>query len=289
MTITKIQVSVKEYSLTQLTTDIVCLQTDPKALRSFCEKHGPLLTFQLNLRHGNSLIRYGSMEEAAKARALLNGLILNGTQMGADFATDADIGSFFEQTMDWSANPFPSNTYGNQWSFQNVLGSVAANSNVVQGAPVRNQLPPSTGSEQSGCKIPPPIAVVQWGAPIGPMSVQGNCSGGQLGSKPNPLTAQWGTGSQGSEQAGTKPTQGPGVQWGSGPGTVALPSYLWGSGPSRQIVGGNFAQVPSMWSFPAGVPHEAESQSGSGENGLVSPSMTTFLPPGLLNGGGDSV
>ena len=106
----------------------------------------------------------------------------------------------------------------------------------------------------------------------------------------NPTTPQWGTGSQSSEQPGTKPNTGtPGMPWGSSPGATPVPSYLWGSGPSQQPAhAGNFSQVPSMWSFPAGVPRDVEPQSGSGD-GLVSPSMTTFLPPGLLNGGGDPV
>ena len=82
------------------------------ALRSLCQQHGPLLTFQLNLRHGNSLIRYGNKEEAAKAHASLDGLILAGSRMTANFATDSDIGSFFEQNSDWST-PQPSTTWAN--------------------------------------------------------------------------------------------------------------------------------------------------------------------------------
>ena len=264
---------------------------DPKALRPLCERHGPLLTFQLNLRHGNSLIRYGSMEEAAKARAALNGLMLSGTQVVADFATDSDIGSFFEQTMDWSANPFPSNTYGNQWSFQNVLGSTATSDSIQSAAKaptVKNQ-PPVTSSEQSVPKINNPAPGMQWGVAVGALPSQGLAPGEQ--SKMNPTTPQWGTGSQSSEHPGTKLNSGtPGMPWGSASGSTPVPSYLWGSGPSQQppALGGNFSQVPSMWSFPAGVPRDVEPQSGSGD-GLVSPSMTTFLPPGLLNGGGDPV
>lgn len=262
---------------------------DPKALRPLCERHGPLLTFQLNLRHGNSLIRYGSMEEAAKARTALNGLMLSGTQVVADFATDSDIGSFFEQTMDWSANPFPSNTYGNQWSFQNVLGSAAANDSIQTAAkaPLVKNPAPAAPNEQPAPKVNNPATGMQWGTAVGPMPPQGIPGGEQA--KVNAPAAQWGSGSQGSEQPGVKPnTTAPSIPWGSAPGAAPVPSYLWGSGPSQQVLGGNFSQVPSMWSFPAGIPRDAEPQSGSGD-GLVSPSMTTFLPPGLLNGGGDSV
>lgn len=265
---------------------------DPKTLRPMCERHGPLLTFQLNLRHGNSLIRYGSMEEAAKARAVLNGMILGGSQVAADFATDSDIGSFFEQTMDWSANPFPSNTYGNQWSFQNVLGSAVTSDNIqsTTKAPIGKVLPGVPSTEQPAPKVNNPPHGMQWGSTIGtlPSPSQGLVIGEQ--SKVNAPSPQWAIGPQGSEQPGAKSnTAAPSVPWGSVPGHAPAPSYLWGSGPSQQTaLGGNFSQVPSMWSFPAGVQRDVEPQSGSGD-GLVSPSMTTFLPPGLLNGGGDSV
>lgn len=266
------------------------LQMDPKTLRPMCERHGPLLTFQLNLRHGNSLIRYGSMEEAAKARSALNGMMLGGSQVAADFATDSDIGSFFEQTMDWSANPFPSNTYGNQWSFQNMLGS-AATSDSIQSAtktPIGKNPPTVTSTEQSAPKVNNPAPGMQWGSTVGALPTQGLAVGEQ--SNVNAPTPQWAVGSQGSEQPVAKPnTAAPSVPWGNAPGSAPVPSYLWGSGPSQQpVLGGNFSQVPSMWSFPAGVPRDVEPHSGSGD-GLVSPSMTTFLPPGLLNGGGDPV
>ena len=133
---------------------------DPKTLCPLCERHGPLLTFQLNLRHGNSLIRYGSMDEAAKARIALNGLMLGGTQVVTDFATDSVIGSFFEQTMDWSTNPFPSNTYGNQWSFQNVLGSSPVSDGiqtVAKAALVKNPAQATPSEQPKVSKTPLPV------------------------------------------------------------------------------------------------------------------------------------
>jgi len=146
---------------------------DPKALHPLCERHGPLLTFQLNLHHGNSLIRYGSMDEAAKARTALNGLMLGGTQVVAEFAIDSDVGSFFEQTMDWSTNPFPSDTYGNQWSLQNVLGSSPPSNGIqtVAKAPLVKNLAPVTPSEQP--KVNDPAPGLQWGTTVGPMPPQG--------------------------------------------------------------------------------------------------------------------
>ena len=90
--------------------------------------------------------------------------------MAADFATDSDIGSFFEQTMDWSANPFPSNTYGNQWSFQNMLGSSAASDGIQTAAktPQAKNPVPSAPSEQSASKVSNPAPGMQWGKAVGP-------------------------------------------------------------------------------------------------------------------------
>ena len=267
--------------------NVLSSQMDYRSLRPLCERHGPLLTFQLNLRHGNSLIRYGSMDEAAKARVALNGLMLNGTQVAADFATDSDIGSFFEQTMDWSANPFPSNTYGNQWSFQNVLGAGTASNGVQTTAksPLANN-PSAAVSEQSPAKITNATSGLQWGAPVAPIPVQAiPAAEKSIGNTP---VVQWGSVSQGSEHPGIKSnSSAPGMPWGSAPGASPAPSYLWGSGPSPHAPGGNFSQVPSMWSFQTGISRDSE-PTGSGD-ALVSPSMTTFLPPGLLNGGGDSI
>jgi len=227
------------------------------------------------------------MDEAAKARTALNGLMLSGTQVVADFATDSDIGNFFEQTMDWSANSFPSNTYGNQWSFQTVLGSSPASDGIqtVAKAPLVKNPAPATPSEQ--LKVDKPAPGSQWDVAVGPMPQLGMPGGEQP--KVNAPFTQWGSGSQSSEQPGAKPnTVAPSIPWGNTPGAAPVPSYLWGSGPSQRVLGGNFSQVSSMWSFLEGMPLDAEPQSGSGD-WLVSPSMTTFLPPGLLNGGGGSV
>ena len=84
--------------------------------------------------------------------------------------------------------------------------------------------------------------------------------------KVNAPVTQWGSGSQSSEQPGAKPnTAAPSIPWGNAPGAAPVPSYLWGSGPSQQVLGGNFSQVPSMCSFPAGIPWDAELQLGSGD------------------------
>lgn len=202
-------------------------QVDPTGLRTLCQHYGPLLTFQLNLRHGNSLIRYGSKDQASNARAALNGLGIGGSTVIADFATDGDIGSFFEQTMDWSANPFPSNNFGNHWSFQNSLATAPSDASQSQAQPTVIKPTPGATGEQP--KVP---------------------------------------------------TSNPSMQWGNAP---IPPSQLWST--TQPSLGNNFVQAPSMWAFPSGATRDVDPQSNPGENGLVSPSMTTFLPPGLLNGG----
>lgn len=35
-------------------------------------QHGPLITFHLNLQHGNALVRYSSKEEVVKAQKSLH-------------------------------------------------------------------------------------------------------------------------------------------------------------------------------------------------------------------------
>lgn len=169
------------------------------ALRSLCQQHGPLLTFQLNLRYGNSLIRYGSKEEAAKAHASLNGLLLAGARITADFATDSDIGSFFEQTSDWStpgAVP-PITTWAGVPSQKTELNTHRPGS--------KSLLPPTTFSPE-----------------------------------------------------------------------------LWSFAQPSAGLGTN---VSSVWSTPASSRREGEQSPAITENGVTSPSMVTFLPPGLLNSG----
>jgi trinucleotide repeat-containing gene 6 protein len=165
------------------------LKVDSAALRSLCQQHGPLLTFQLNLRYGNSLIRYGNKDEAASAHKSLNGLILGGSRLAADFATDSDIGSFFEQNSD------PTTTW-----------------------------------------------------PNAPTSL----------AKTEPST-QW---------PGSKPLFSPGN----------FSSELWSYNQAGGLASG-------VWSTPPTSRRDGEQSTAVNENGVTSPSMVTFLPPGLLNSG----
>ena len=162
----------------------------------------------------------------------MNSAVIGGGPITADFATDADIGSFFEQTMDWSSNAVPGNLVGTHWAFQNNPKNVASADGTV--------------------------------AVLEPSNVSASLPAHANGDKSTPD-----------------------LPWGVG-GVAPLPSQLWGSMQGPGAVGNRFMApqgTTGMWSFGAGFPQEVESQSGSNENGLVSPSMTTFLPPGLLNGG----
>jgi len=50
----------------------VMLQMDGSTLRTLCMQHGPLITFHLNLPHGNAVVCYSSKDEAAKAQKSLH-------------------------------------------------------------------------------------------------------------------------------------------------------------------------------------------------------------------------
>lgn len=179
------------------------------------------------MRYGNSLIRYGSKDQAATMRKVLNGINTQGGQLVADFATDSNIAAFFEQQVDWSSNPLPDNSsHRNHWpGFQNSPGQ-----GDTRGNPLLNQV---TTDNKPPSSLPPTTAMP-------------------------PSSMNWGN-----------------------PGTTPIPSQLWGT----TLPGSNTAFASQgMWSF--GGNQEPSSQTGgSSDNGLVSPSMATFLPPGLLNGG----
>lgn len=205
------------------------MQADINAIRNVCQQHGQLLIFQYNMRYGNSLIRYGSKDQAATMRNLLNGMNVQGGQLSADFATDSDIAAFFEQPVDWSSNPLPPNSnYGNQWATF-PLGQGEASQSRPNAVLNQDNKPPPV----------PPSTVVP----------PGSMNWGNAGPTPNP-------------------------------------SQLWGAPLPGSNTGFPSSQGSSMWSFGGNPPERGQTQSGGGESGgLVSPSMTTFLPPGLLNGG----
>ncbi|KAJ8246093.1 hypothetical protein GJAV_G00263570 [Gymnothorax javanicus] len=74
-------------------------QIDGSTLRTLCMQHGPLITFHLNLPHGNAVVCYSSKEEAAKAQKSLHMCVLGNTTILAEFASEEEISRFFAQAV----------------------------------------------------------------------------------------------------------------------------------------------------------------------------------------------
>ncbi|XP_077412406.1 trinucleotide repeat-containing gene 6A protein-like isoform X1 [Vanacampus margaritifer] len=72
-------------------------QIDGSTLRTLCMQHGPLITFHLNLPHGNAVVCYSSKDEAAKAQKSLHMCVLGNTTILAKFASEEEISRFFAQ------------------------------------------------------------------------------------------------------------------------------------------------------------------------------------------------
>ncbi|XP_041854451.1 trinucleotide repeat-containing gene 6A protein-like [Melanotaenia boesemani] len=117
-------------------------QIDGSTLRTLCMQHGPLITFHLNLPHGNAVVCYSSKDEAAKAQKSLHMCVLGNTTILAEFASEEEISRFFAQgqslaspSSGWQAigssqsrmdqpHPFPSRApEPNQWSSSDLHGS----------------------------------------------------------------------------------------------------------------------------------------------------------------------
>uniref|UniRef100_A0A4W3JAG5 Trinucleotide repeat containing adaptor 6A n=1 Tax=Callorhinchus milii TaxID=7868 RepID=A0A4W3JAG5_CALMI len=80
-------------------------QIDGSTLRTLCMQHGPLITFHLNLPHGNALVCYSSKEEAAKAQKSLHMCVLGNTTILAEFASEDEINRFFAQGQSLTPSP----------------------------------------------------------------------------------------------------------------------------------------------------------------------------------------
>ncbi|KAM8824943.1 LOW QUALITY PROTEIN: trinucleotide repeat-containing gene 6A protein-like [Synchiropus picturatus] len=117
-------------------------QIDGSTLRTLCMQHGPLITFHLNLPHGNAVVCYNSKDEAAKAQKSLHMCVLGNTTILAEFASEEEINRFFAQgqslatpSSGWQAigssqsrmdqsQPFPSrSSEPNQWNSSNLHSS----------------------------------------------------------------------------------------------------------------------------------------------------------------------
>ncbi|KAF6733703.1 Trinucleotide repeat-containing gene 6B protein [Oryzias melastigma] len=69
-------------------------QIDGSTLRTICMQHGPLLTFHLGLTQGTALIRYGSKQEASKAKSALHMCVLGNTTILAEFVSEEDVARY---------------------------------------------------------------------------------------------------------------------------------------------------------------------------------------------------
>ncbi|XP_051789288.1 trinucleotide repeat-containing gene 6A protein-like [Erpetoichthys calabaricus] len=152
-------------------------QIDGSTLRTLCMQHGPLITFHLNLPHGNALVRYSSKEEAAKAQKSLHMCVLGNTTILAEFASEEEINRFFAQGQSMTPSP----------AWQNRMGSVDGSHSFSN----RNDLNHWNGAGLAGAGsmdlhgtslwATPSYSTNLWGAP-------GNTDTRVLGS-PSPINA----------------------------------------------------------------------------------------------------
>ncbi|TRY90733.1 hypothetical protein DNTS_004504 [Danionella cerebrum] len=151
-------------------------QIDGSTLRTLCMQHGPLITFHLNLPHGNAVVCYSSKEEAAKAQKSLHMCVLGNTTILAEFASEEEINRFFAQGQSMTTSPswqtlggssqsrigsiegshsFPSRSDPNQWN-----GSGDLHSSSLWGVPNYSTSLWGNPSGGEGCRInsPSPIS-----------------------------------------------------------------------------------------------------------------------------------
>ncbi|XP_046700423.1 trinucleotide repeat-containing gene 6B protein-like isoform X1 [Silurus meridionalis] len=70
-------------------------QIDSSTLKTICLQHGPLMTFNLGVAQGSALIRYCSVDEAAKAQSALHMCVLGNTTILAEFVSEEDVARYF--------------------------------------------------------------------------------------------------------------------------------------------------------------------------------------------------
>uniref|UniRef100_A0A673J571 Trinucleotide repeat-containing gene 6A protein-like n=1 Tax=Sinocyclocheilus rhinocerous TaxID=307959 RepID=A0A673J571_9TELE len=151
-------------------------QIDGSTLRTLCMQHGPLITFHLNLPHGNAVVCYSSKEEAAKAQKSLHMCVLGNTTILAEFASEEEINRFFAQGQSMTASP----SWQTLGSSQNRIGSIEGSH------PFPNRTDPNhwNGSgDLHGSSL--------WGVPNYSTSLWGSPSGGEGGriNSPSPISS----------------------------------------------------------------------------------------------------
>ncbi|XP_043834486.1 trinucleotide repeat-containing gene 6A protein isoform X4 [Dromiciops gliroides] len=158
-------------------------QIDGSTLRTLCMQHGPLITFHLNLPHGNALVRYSSKEEVVKAQKSLHMCVLGNTTILAEFASEEEISRFFAQGQ--SLTPSPG--WQPLGSSQSRLGSIDSSHSFSN----RNDLNHWNGAGLSGTSSGDLHGTSLWGTPNYSTSLWGtpNSSDTRGISSPSPINA----------------------------------------------------------------------------------------------------
>ncbi|XP_014345410.1 trinucleotide repeat-containing gene 6A protein isoform X2 [Latimeria chalumnae] len=158
-------------------------QIDGSTLRTLCLQHGPLITFHLNLPHGNALVRYSSKEEAIKAQKSLHMCVLGNTTILAEFASEEEISRFFAQGQ--SLTPSPG--WQSLGSSQNRIGSIDGSHSLSN----RNDISHWNGAGLSGTGSGDFHGTSLWGTPNYSTSLWGTPSNNDTRgiSSPSPINA----------------------------------------------------------------------------------------------------
>ncbi|XP_022064225.1 trinucleotide repeat-containing gene 6A protein isoform X2 [Acanthochromis polyacanthus] len=149
-------------------------QIDGSTLRTLCMQHGPLITFHLNLPHGNAVVCYSSKDEAAKAQKSLHMCVLGNTTILAEFASEEEINRFFAQGQSLA-------TPSSGWQ---AIGS--SQSRMDQSHPFPSRAPEASQWNSSDLH-----SSSLWGGPNYSSSLWGSPSGTEAGriSSPSPISS----------------------------------------------------------------------------------------------------
>uniref|UniRef100_UPI0037E9A14E trinucleotide repeat-containing gene 6A protein-like isoform X1 n=2 Tax=Semicossyphus pulcher TaxID=241346 RepID=UPI0037E9A14E len=149
-------------------------QIDGSTLRTLCMQHGPLITFHLNLPHGNAVVCYSSKDEAAKAQKSLHMCVLGNTTILAEFASEEEINRFFAQGQSLA-------TPSSSWQ---TIGS--SQSRMDQSHPFPSRAPEPNQWNSSDLH-----SSSLWGGPNYSSSLWGSPSGTEAGliSSPSPISS----------------------------------------------------------------------------------------------------
>nr|XP_040046309.1 trinucleotide repeat-containing gene 6A protein-like isoform X2 [Gasterosteus aculeatus aculeatus] len=149
-------------------------QIDGSTLRTLCMQHGPLITFHLNLPHGNAVVCYSSKDEAAKAQKSLHMCVLGNTTILAEFASEEEINRFFAQGQSLATPSSGWQTVGSSQTRMDQSHSFPSR------APEPNQW---NSSELHSSSL--------WGGPNYSSSLWGNPGGTEAGriSSPSPISS----------------------------------------------------------------------------------------------------